>query len=109
VKPLNLQEFAEGLRLQGCEFADEILALVALEEEVVEPYATLCDGLDHYAPDGLKNKPERALEWLGDRSAELDEIRACFSEEDMGDAGIPDLIKELQERVPAAPPLEYDL
>lgn len=92
--PYNLKEFAEQLRLEGNDFGNEILDLLDLEEEVAEPYGTLCDDLRHYAPDDLKEKPEKALEWLGDRSHLLAEI-----EEQLREAGhdgdVDDVIKEI--------------
>jgi hypothetical protein len=97
MRPLNLQEFAEELRRQGNEFADDILMLIDIEQEVAEPYSTLCDDVAHYAPEALKEHPVRAVEWLGDRSNELDEIRGCFSEEAMSESSVADLIKELQD------------
>lgn len=101
MRPLNLQEFAEDMRRKGdirdADLADEILSLIDLESEVAEPYSELCDDIAHYAPEALKEKPQRAVEWLGDRSNELDEIRECFSEEAMAESSIPELIKELQD------------
>lgn len=95
MKPLNLLEFAQQLRLEGNEFADEILMLVNIETEVAEPYSDLCFDIELVAPNGMP--VEKAVEWLGDRSQELDEIRECFSEEAMAETSIPELIKELQD------------
>lgn len=76
---LNLREWAEQLRVKGTsrqvDFADEILKLIDLEDEVAEPYADLCEDLEYYAPDNLKDDPAKTVEWLGDRSALLDEVR----------------------------------
>lgn len=103
MKPYTLEEFAEELRRKGdyreFEFADEILALIDIEEEVAEPYSTLCDDLNHYGPEGLKDKPEKQCEWLGDRSHELDEIRELFSEEELSEHGIADAVKERLETI----------
>lgn len=97
---MNAREFAENMRLSGdirtADLADEIL--MALDSEpLVEQLESLIGDISHYVPDVLKEKPERAVEWLGDRSQELDEIRECFSEEAMAASSIPELIKELQE------------
>lgn len=96
--PHNLEEFAQELRRKGdfreVEIADEILALIDIEEEVAEPYSELCGDLEHYAPDGLKDKPAKVVEWLGDRSQELDEVRALFSEEELSESGVADAMRE---------------
>lgn len=94
----SLEEFAEDMRRKGdirdADLADEILMLVDLEAEVAEPYSTLCDDLNSYAPEGLRDKPEKAMEWLCDRSNELDEIRELFSAEELSEGGIVDAISE---------------
>lgn len=83
--PLDLREFAERLRITGtsqeCDFADEILTLLDLESEVAEPYWKLCDDLAQYAKVGKYphgDKPEKVVEWLGDRSNLLDELKEEF-------------------------------
>lgn len=98
MRPDTLKEFAQLLRVRGdfreVEFADEILELVELEEEVAEPYSELCDDLNHHAPEGLKDKPAKALEWLGDRSALLVEIEEQFQKASReGDAD--DIVREV--------------
>lgn len=101
MRPLNAREFAEQLRLEGNEFADEILDLIDIEEEVAEPYSELCGDIEHYAPDKLKNthnEHARTVEWLGDRSALLTEIEDQLRDdgrepEGTQDAG--DIVKEL--------------
>jgi hypothetical protein len=85
VRPLNLKEFAENLRVTApdfitADFADEILELVELEKEVAEPYSELCVDLDNYAPKALEGKPEKAVEWLGDRSNLLEEIEKALTD-----------------------------
>jgi hypothetical protein len=84
MKPLNLQEYAEQLRLTGdsreIDFADMILQLLDIEEAVAEPFDALCDDLRNYA-DTLPEAPtpkelSRAMEWVGDRSDLLKEIEA---------------------------------
>lgn len=98
IRPLNLEEFAQQLRVSGdyqeAEFADEILYLFDLDEEVAQPYNDLCDDIRHYAPEALKEQPAKALEWLGNRSAELEEIYDLFSADELGGENIPDQIKE---------------
>lgn len=115
--PETLKEFAEHLRVTGnwreVEFANEILELVHLEEEVAEPYAELVGDVEHLAPDNLKDKPAKVVEWLGDRSAVLAEIEKHLSEAglDVGANGLPidadDAVKDLIATLPE--PLEYDL
>lgn len=82
MRPLNLKEFAQQLRLEGNEFADEILVLTTLEDDVAEPYLTLCGDLEHYAKGSGKKKHTQMLEWLGDRSNLLGDI-----EDDLERAG----------------------
>jgi hypothetical protein len=79
MRPLNLKEFAEDMRRKGdirdADLADEILALIDIEEEVAEPYSTLCDDIEHYAKDfSNPDDAPKALEWIGDRSNLLKEI-----------------------------------
>lgn len=98
MRPLNLKEFAEGLRRKGdirdADLADEILALLDLEEEVAEPYSNLLVDLENAVPKDLRDKPEKAMEWLGDRSNLLAEIEKALEEAGhKGDAD--DVIKGL--------------
>lgn len=108
MRPLNLKEFAEDMRRKGdirdADLADEILALVDLEEEVAEPYSTLCYDVEQYAKDGGYSNPDDALksvEWLGDRSNLLRDI-----EKELEDAKRPgdvdDVIRELLATLKAA-------
>jgi predicted CopG family antitoxin len=101
MKPHTLEEFAQELRLKGdyreADFADEILALLDIEEEVAEPYSNLCDDLNNAAPKGLEDKPEKQMEWVIDRSNELDEIYELFSKEKLGEQGVVDAIREMVE------------
>lgn len=97
MRPLTLEEFAQQLRIKGdyreTEFADEILMLIDIEEEVAEPFSNLCSDLDHYVPAN-PGKPDKQLEWLGDRSALLSEIQDELAKDDRtGD--VDDLVKEL--------------
>lgn len=75
MRPLNAREFAEQLRLEGCEFADEILELCDLndDDDADDLYFKLVDDLDYYAP-ALRGDPQEQLEWLGDRSNLLVDI-----------------------------------
>ena len=109
VKPFDLKEFAENLRVSGAgreaEFATEILDLLDLEEEVPEPYSTLCDDLEWKAPEALKGKPEKIVEWLGDRSDLLEEIEKELTEagrEPEGTNDTADAVKELLETMEQA-------
>ena len=76
-RPDTLDEFAKVLRATGdyreSEFGTEILELLDLRE-IEEAYGELCGDIEHAAPDSLKDKPLKALEWLTDRSAVLAEI-----------------------------------
>ena len=84
IRPHTLKEFAENLRITGdnreVDFADEILELITLEEDVAEPYSDLCADIEHTAPANLKDNHLKALERLNDRSAMLDEIEKHLSE-----------------------------
>lgn len=98
MRPHTLKEFAENLRITGdwreVEFADEILELITLEEDVAEPYSDLCSDLEHTAPDDLKDKPAKALERLNDRSHLLGEIETLLK--DAGrDGDVDDVVKEM--------------
>lgn len=101
MRPHTLEEFAQELRIKGdwreAEFGMEILDLLALEEEVAEPYSDLCADLEYYAPDGLKGKPEKVVEWLAGRAALLDEIENELKErgrEPEGTADTADAVRE---------------
>lgn len=118
MKPLTLQEFAEDMRRKGdirdADLADEILGLIDIEADVAEPYSTLCDDLEHYAPDH-KGSPSHKLEWLGDRSNLLAQIEEQLK--DAGHAGdVDDIVKKLCEDLAEAREVlaenglrEYDL
>lgn len=97
MRPHTLEEFAQQLRINGnyweTEFADEILYLFDLDKEVAQPYSDLCSDLEHYAP-GHRGNPSKALEWLGDRSAELGEIHDLFTPDELQGENVPDQIKE---------------
>lgn len=122
MKPLTLQEFAEDMRRKGdirqADMADEILALIDIEADIAEPYSNLIVDLEIYAPTELNGKPEKAMEWLGDRSNMLADIEAAIDASNAlpkaGANGIPinrdpdDAVKELLEALDAAKP-EYDL
>lgn len=97
MRPLTLEEFAQQLRIKGdyreTEFADEILMLIDIEEEVAEPFSNLCGDLDHYVPAN-PGKPDKQLEWLGDRSALLSGIQDELAQSDRtGD--VDDIVKEM--------------
>lgn len=110
MKPYTLEEFAEELRRKGdyreFEFANDILALLDIEEEVAEPYSTLCHDIEHYAENfSNPDDAEKALEWVGDRSNLLAEIEELLKAS--GRTGdVDDEIKKLIENAPA---MEYDL
>lgn len=105
MKFLDLREFAEHMRItgdsQGCDFADEILSLLDIEAEVAEPFYTLCDNLDHYAPD-LKGKPEKQLEWIGDRSHLLDELKEKFEQHGYTEGDVDDRLAEVLDTLATA-------
>lgn len=108
MRPFNLREFAEDMRRKGdirdADLADEILALIDIEDEVAEPYSTLCDDIEHYCPNN--ETPQRALEWIGDRSNLLAEIEE-FLKASGRTGDVDDEIKKLIENAP--PAMEYDL
>lgn len=93
MRPLTLEEFAQALRMEGNEFADEILDLCHLEEDVADPYGEFCDDLAHYAPEHRGN-PSKALEWLGDRSQMLAEIETHLENSSIGPGDADDLVKQ---------------
>jgi hypothetical protein len=113
--PHTLEEFAQELRRKGdfreAKFADEILTLMDIEAEVAEPYSELCGDIEHYCPNN--ETPQRALEWLGDRSNLLAQIEEQLKEAglDVGANGLPidadDAVKDLIAALPD--PMEYDL
>lgn len=108
MKPLTLQEFAEELWRKGdwreADFGAQIRELLNIEDEVAEPYSTLCDDIEHYCPNN--ETPQRALEWIGDRSNLLAEIEKLLKAS--GRTGdVDDEIKKLIENAP--PAMEYDL
>jgi hypothetical protein len=92
----SLQEFAQELRRGGdirqADMADEILALIDIEEEIAEPYGNLCSDIEHYCPNN--ETPQRALEWLGDRSNLLKEIEEKLAEDGRTGA-VDDVVREL--------------
>jgi hypothetical protein len=98
MRPLTLQEFAEDMRRKGdirdTDLADEILDLLVLEEEVAEPYSNLCADLEIYAPVDMAERPERAMEWLGDRSNLLADIEKELKEANRN-GDVDDVVKEL--------------
>jgi hypothetical protein len=97
----TLEEFAQALRVGGdnqqADFGTEILELVDLEAAVAEPYSDLCADLEYYAPDGLKGKPEKVVEWLADRAALLDEIEKELKERDREPEGTADTADAVRE------------
>lgn len=103
MKPLNLEEFAEELRLKGdsreIDFADMILQLLDIEKDVAEPYWNLCDDIEHYAKDFTHpTDAAKALEWIGDRSDLLKEIEDALKDggrEPEGTADTADAVREL--------------
>lgn len=102
MRPLDLREFAEQLQREGCEWADEILQLLALEEDVAEPYSDLCAELEDHAPPHLKNVtngPTRTVEWLADRSNMLGEIEEELKKADRegnADAAVKELLGTME-------------
>jgi hypothetical protein len=96
MRPQSLQEFAQELRRGGdirqADMADEILALIDIEEEIAEPYGNLCSDIEHYCPNN--ETPQRALEWLGDRSNLLKEIEEEL-DKDGRTGDTDDVVREL--------------
>lgn len=104
-RPVDLREFAERLRITGtnqeCDFADEIISLLDIEAEVAEPYWDLVNDLENLAPANLKDKPLKTVEWLGDQSQLVDELK-----EELGKHGrtgdVDDELKEILETLATA-------
>lgn len=103
MKPHTLEEFAQDLRIKGdyreADFADEILALIDIEEEIAEPYGNLCSDIEHYAKEfSNPDDAAKALEWIGDRSDLLKEIEDALKDdghEPEGTADTADAVREL--------------
>lgn len=111
MKPFTLQEFAENLRVSGnwreADFADEILALIDIEADIAEPYSNLIVDLEIYAPTELNGKPEKAMEWLGDRSNMLTEIEELLIERGWNGEG--DFLDAVRDMTSPIDRMEYDL
>lgn len=115
MKPLDLREYAENLRVSGTgdepEFGREILEYVDFAETA--EHEELCEDLQHYCPDNLHDKPRMMAEWLGGRHHVLTEITDIFAQhsERFQMAGISleqdpdDIVKALCSLLPT----EYDL
>lgn len=115
MKPLDLREYAETLRVSGTgdesEFGREILEYMDFAETA--EHEELCEDLQHYCPSDLHEKPRKMAEWLGDRHHLLIEIEKIFEEhaERFQMAGISleqdpdDIVKALCGLLPT----EYDL
>ena len=99
MRPLTLEEFAQQLRIKGdyreTEFADEILLLIDIEEEVAEPYSDLTAEVEHQVKDAPPmDTPLKAVEWLANRSNMLAGIEKHFEKVDMkGD--VDDLTRQV--------------
>lgn len=97
--PLTLEEFAQELRRKGnwreAEFADEILALLDIEEEVAEPYGNLCADIENYAKDfSNPDDAAKALEWIGDRSNLLADVEKQIKDANR-EGDVDDVVREL--------------
>lgn len=104
MKFLNVREFAEHLRIEGNEWADEILEALDWEDSVTE-LAELKEEIEHYVKD---LNPCKAVEYLGDRSALFDELRETLDANGFAGVDIDDALAELlADRVVPEP--EYDL
>lgn len=104
MKFLNALEFAQYLRMEGNEWADEIIN--ALEFEQNSRHSEIVDDIRYHAPDHLKEDTVRSVEWLGDRSNLLDELQDTLDKNGFEGVDIDDALEELLKR---PKPLEYDL
>lgn len=103
MKALTLEEFAQDMRRGGdirqADMADEILALIDIEEDCAEPYSDLCADIAHYAKEfSNPDDAAKALEWIGDRSDLLKEIEDALTEngrEPEGTDNAADTVKHL--------------
>jgi hypothetical protein len=105
----TLTEFAEDMRRKGdirqSDLADEILTLIDIESDVAEPYSELCADLENDAPADIKDKPEKVVEWLVDRSHLLEEIEKHFADagrDKTGTDDVADMVRELLGTMKAA-------
>jgi hypothetical protein len=81
MKPLNVREWLQARRLEGCEYADQLLDLVEGEDEANENAAAIAD-LWPLAPDKVQKSKEqwRLVEFVRDELALLDEVRDIAEE-----------------------------
>lgn len=82
MKPLNLQEFAEQLRLRDnsdADFAQEILDNFDFYES--SEYLELCEDLTHISETEFKeHTPRKQVDRIGDRLSQFDEILETLKE-----------------------------
>lgn len=75
MKPLNVREWLQARRLEGCEYADHLLDLVEGEDEANENAAALADLWD-IAPDKVQKSGDlwRLVEFVRGELDLLDEV-----------------------------------
>lgn len=115
---LTALEFAQHLRLDGCEWAEEIIEALENYEPALGDLNTLREELDYRAPAELKGEHTKIIEHYQDRSDVLGEIEEMLTDEgligELTDANgrvrkveADDAVRELIERL--TPEQEYDL
>lgn len=115
---LTALEFAQRLRLDGCEWAEEIIEALENYEPALDELNQLREDLDYRAPAELKGKHAKLVEHYRDRSDVLGEIEEMLEEAELigeltGANGkvrkveADDAVRELIERL--TPEQEYDL
>jgi hypothetical protein len=79
--PLNVREWLQARRIEGCEYADQLLDLVEGEDEAEENGAALAD-LWKLAPDKVQKSKDqwRLAEFVRDELALLNEVRDIAEE-----------------------------
>lgn len=110
MKFLNVREFAEHLRIEGNEWAEQILEALDWKDSVNE-LAELKEEIEYRAPDDLKdlhNGYLRIIERYRDSHDLLDELRETLDANGFAGVDIDDALAELlTDRVVSEP--EYDL
>ncbi len=81
MKPLDVREWLQARRIEGCEYADYLLDLVEGEDEADENAAAIAD-LWKLAPDKVQKSKDqwRLVEFVRDELALLDEVRNIAEE-----------------------------
>lgn len=115
MKPLNVREWLEQRRAQGCDFASELLVIVDDLPDLQER-AGLFDELAERIPEEVKKSPDlwRWFEWVTDRLAILEEVETAlerYAADFSAGNGIPfvDAADKLQTMLASPRWQQYDL